>query len=195
MIFITEKSIKPNLKKFGFSSYDAEVLVTLNDALLKFAKNRMGQVLKKHNIDVIEVQHVVAQKGGRTVLPSEYFGIESGSYFDSLKHNGTDMSVTNAMIRPTILTNDLSGVITGGAARRFVVSKSVFTNVLNEAKVALSKEVAIKSKAALQLKEEAENKLSEVLDKACSKAKKTSHLSHDLLNKVLAQKKYDNLRV
>jgi hypothetical protein len=194
MIFITENQLHSSLKKCGFSSYDEDVLVSVNDSLLSYVKNSMKKALKKNkDVDVLSEQHF--QKGGRTVFPSEYFGHESGSYFESLNNNGTDMSVTNTMIRPAILTQDLSGAITGGKSdvKKFKVSNNVIQNAVMEVKTNLSKNIALKKSAISHLKQDFETKMNEILQKTHAKSE-SQHLSIDLLKKVLSMKKYQEFR-
>lgn len=114
MIFLTDKSMQQNIKKFGYKSYDSSILSLVNQYLQNYTKNTISKALKKNKTATsLEASHVI-QAGGRIVLPSEYFGVTSGSYFADLKNNGTDMAVTDSMIRPVVSTRDLSGAIKGG---------------------------------------------------------------------------------
>ena len=139
---LSDKYLRFNLKKFGFQTYDTEVKELFETFLVNFLKNKAG---KK------------APSGGRTVLPSEYFGKESPSYFESLANNGTDMSVTNSMIRPSIQAHDLTGAITGGNSQCFSVSLRSLSLALKEAKVKVPKA------ESLQLKEEFEKLVGNML--------------------------------
>ena len=119
---LSDKYLNSNLKKFGFKTYDNE----LKHEIQKFMVNFIGNKLKK--------------SGGRIVLPSEYFGHESGSYFKNLSNNGTDMSVTDSMIRPAISTHDITGVITGGSSASFNMPLKSFKLGLSEVNIKLSNE-------------------------------------------------------
>ena len=150
---ITDKSLRLNLKKFGFSSYDIELKDTVYEFLTAFLKNKLKKVTK----------------GGKIVLPSEYFGKESSSYFESLDNNGANMSVTDSMIRPSIPASDVTGAITGGAVLSFKIPMNTFTMALADAK---DFDIKIPKSNALKLKEEFEELLTTLMTKL-SKKKKT----------------------
>ena len=193
MIFITDKSVRSNLKKFGFSSYDPSVLNMINQYLQNYAHNTIAKAAKKHkNLSTLEAQHVL-QAGGRTVLPSEYFGVESGSYFNSLKSHGTDMAVTGDMIRPVVTTYDLSGAIkTGGSDRLFKLPKKSLNYAISEAKVSLQRDIRVRSAATLAMQQHFQNIMSEVLQKICGRKLCTNeHLTESALKKVASQRKYN----
>jgi len=190
MIFLTEKSVRQNMKRFGYKSYDAEVVQVINTYLEKFVHSKLEKTLKKNkNISSIEASHV--HKGGRIVLPSEYFGVPSGSYFDKLTDNGANMSVTEALIRPTIPTRDLSGAITGGATK-FSLSKKAFSQAVEEAKLSMHKDVKVKKEASSVMQNQFEELMTALLHKT-QKSTKSEHLSAHTVKNVASQKKYNGL--
>ncbi len=190
MIFLTDKSMRLNIKKFGYKSYDSEVLALVNQFLQNYAKNTLSKAFKKNkNINSLEASHVI-QAGGRIVLPSEYFGVSSGSYFQDLKTNGTDMRVTDTMIRPVVATYDLSGAIKGGSAQKnFTLSKKIVQNAINEAKVSLQKDVKVRSDATLAMQQAFQKIMSDILSKSCERCE-NKHLSIDVVKQISGQRKY-----
>jgi hypothetical protein len=113
MIFLPERTVRQNIKKFGFQTLDHDAFTELNSYLEHFVANSIKKL----------------QKGGRIVLPSEYFGSTSGSYVDAPSH--TNMAVSETLIRPAILTQDLTGAIKGGAPKKdFSISKAAFNKAV-----------------------------------------------------------------
>ena len=110
MIFLTEKSIRQNIKKFGFKDTNSRVVELLNRCIENFSAQSIKKALKQHR--KFNKQSGGDGAVGRTVLPSEYFGVNSGNYFSN--SDGTNMNVSNSIIRPSIVTHDLSGSIKGG---------------------------------------------------------------------------------
>lgn len=188
MIFLTEKSIRQNVKKFGFKSYDAEVLSAINASLKNFTEHKLQKALKKHKTASR------TQRGGRVVLPSEYFGVTSGSHFEQLANHGANMNVTEAMIRASIPTNDLSGAIKGGAMAKFSIPKKSLANALQEAKTSLQQEAQIKSEVSSALQKQFEELMTSLLKKASKSQRGVEHLSIHEFQKALSQKKFASLR-
>lgn len=192
MIFLTDKSIRSNMNKFGFKTYDANVIALVNQYLQNYTKNTISRAARRNkDVDVLEASHVI-QAGGRIVMPSEYFGVESGSYFSELKNNGTDMSVTNSMIRPAVVTYDLSGAIkSGGADRQFNVSQKALQGAISEAKVALQRNLRLRSDANIAMRQGFQNIMTEILQKAGKHiGSNNHHLSETVLRKIAGQRKY-----
>lgn len=201
MIFLTENNIRINAKKFGFKKFDITVLESLNKYLANYTKNMVKKALKKYKKENKQIKQI-KQSGGRIVLPSEYFGIDSGSYFEN--SYGTDMTSTHAMIRPAQYTSDLTGAITGGSAsatksnksknsNKFIISTSVFKNALSEAKISLEKEIVMDTKTIIDIKQRFENMISEIFIKL---EKKTSdhYLKLNNLEEIITQTKYKILK-
>ncbi len=188
MIFLSDKSMRLNMKKFGYKSYDSDVLSLVNQYLQNYTKNILSKAMKQNKTSTLEAAHII-QAGGRIVLPSEYFGVTSGSYFADLKNNGTDMRVTDTMIRPVVATYDLSGAIKGGASdKNFKLSKKALLNAITEAKVSLQTDVKLRSDATLAMQQTFQKLMSEILNKTCNKC--NNHLTTETLKKISAQRKY-----
>lgn len=260
MIFLNEKSIRLNIKKFGFNSIDSATVILFNKNLEKFNEYSIKQALKNNkkinkqnggsgsvghtvlpseyfgintknyftnaestnmNITnsmirpVIQTQDLSGSiKGGKskyntyggsgahghTVLPSEYFGNNSGSYFEHLEPptNGTNMQVTNSMIRPVIKTYDLTGVIHGGAINnKFTISKNAFKNSLNEALLKFQSPqnaVKLSPDVSQKLQNKFELLMTEILNKANKANKKEPQLQLYHIKEVMQQKKYEFLK-
>lgn len=192
MIFLTDKSMRLNMKKFGYKSYDSGVLSLVNQYLENYTKNTLTKAAKQNkNALTLEASHVI-QAGGRIVLPSEYFGVASGSYFGDLKNNGTNMAVTETMIRPVVATYDLSGAIKGGASDKvFKMSKKALQNAISEAKVSLQSDIKVRSDASLAMHHTFQKVMSDILTKTCGKC--NNHLTVDILKQVAGQRKYKAL--
>lgn len=113
--YITEKQFKSNVAKFGFKTYEPEVLDRVN----VIHKKIVGDLLKQY-----KKQKKQAMKGGRVALPITYFGGDINSSQASISGD----------IRPEMPLNDPSGVLgtdkalqpyvaEGGSRPRFVVTK------------------------------------------------------------------------
>lgn len=189
MLFISERHLKTNLKKYGFSSVDSKSLETINKTLSNFAHNSLKKVANKNKkLEKIELRHV--QSGGKIVLPSEYFGVNSGRYFDQV--DNVDFRVTEDYIRPPLHVNDPAGVIQDGGASRFKVSNNAFKSALEEAQSNLNlHEVSIASSAKKALQQKYEKLLHEALSKL---SKQEEELSASKLNEVLRMRKFSQLQ-
>lgn len=143
---LSKQTIKRNLKKWGYTDYDEEIDDFLNNAAKKF------------------------QEGGRVLMPSEYFGINSGRY--SSESTASSLAVTNAFIRTPLNANDPTGAIKGGA-RRFEIPAC-----------------SIKNKV---LKQQFENKMTEFMNSVARK-QKGDRLSSETVQNALNMRKYSDLK-
>lgn len=91
---LSKKHVSSQMKKWGFASCHADVNERLNRAVANFVKR------------------LASQKGGRVVLPSEWFGIDSGRY--AADANQGSLGVTEHWIRPPMQASDPTGSIVGG---------------------------------------------------------------------------------
>jgi len=177
MIFLPEKSIRQNIRKFGFQSCEQEVTDQLNNFLQNFVQNDLRKV----------------QKGGRIVLPSEYFGTASGSYADSVKF--TDASVTDTLVRPAVLTQDLTGAIKGGAQQsRFNLSKSAFQKALCQVKEDLQLQEKIPKRLAEKVRSQAEEQFTKLFAKVQKQNRNADQLTKAMVQKVADQQNYRQFR-
>lgn len=156
-----------NLKKWGFKSCDASVEDAMNASLKNFAKNKCSSRVKK---------------GGRIVLPSEYFGVNSGRYAADA-NPGSSLEVTQEFIRGPLAISDPTGALAGGAAARtFAVTKKA---VKEACAGAACDHGAIKSAY--------ESKMTELMN-TLEKRVKNEHLCEEDFEKVFNMKKYAVLR-
>lgn len=98
---MNEKSLKTNSHKYKIKLTDVhEVLARLNDLLYRYIKFAMISVIKKINRKNINLK----QKGGRTVLPLEYFGINTKDYYsaNNLVKGEIMNRSTDTIVRPAI---------------------------------------------------------------------------------------------
>ena len=198
MIFIiTANHVKRNIARFGFTSYDHNVVEVLNKTLQTFIEKKLQSAVKKAKGEVrIQAHHV----GGRVTMPSEYFGVESNHYVDVLNNNGVDMTVNNMWIRPPMdmmaPTVAAPNAATGGAAKQqecFSLSLSVFKNACTEAIQKVSRDSNLSLQAQKELHAKFTQLVGEVL-KSVSRKSKNNHLSTRDLQEVLAMKKYKALQ-
>lgn len=192
---INEKS----LRKFGISSASPKAVSLIEQSLQNFVQNsvkRAERQAQREGAKYIEAQHVqqvFQQKqfgGAETTMPLEYYGVDSKHYFDDAPM-GTDMSVSDSLIRPEFSVNDPAGVIKAaqmGGAVRFAVPFTTIKEALQNART----ELAIREKAKKLIQEKFEQHFGKVLQKAIQRSDK-QHLSHTQLEQVLNQKKFQKL--
>ena len=118
---IDSKTLLKNAKKFGFKGVDADVLPALNHALQAFVFNTLRKIVKKNKI----------QSGG-LVMASEYYGVDSGAFYDPSEmpydYNGKVMDMPyDGIARPSLHINDPTGVLamTGGGVKFLITLKGV----------------------------------------------------------------------
>lgn len=159
-----------NLKKWGFSTHANEIHEVFESTLQNFVNKKAKKV----------------QKGGRIVLPSEYFGVNSGRYTANAAP-GSSLAVSEQFIREPLSASDPTGAIVGGG-RRFEVSQKSVAESVKSAGMRLNK--AEKS----ALKSEYEKKMTELMNSVSRKYKGESHLSLSALEEGMKMEKYRSLR-
>lgn len=108
---MNDKSLKTQIKVYKIKLSDShQVSARINDLLYRYIKFAMIPVIKKINKTRVKNK----QKGGRTILPLEYFGIDTENYYsaNSLpnKYNGKIMDQsTNTIVRPALLREMQNG--------------------------------------------------------------------------------------
>lgn len=114
---LPEKSVATKLKKFGFKTFDPKIVSHINTVILNFVIKTLKVNLK-------------GQKGGRIVLPMEYFGVQTNEYSSN---NGpfTDMAISSDYIRPPM--DSTFGQFGGVAVAEFKVPQKEITAFLTEA--------------------------------------------------------------
>lgn len=192
LFIITESHVKRNLSKFGFKSFDVNIVQSLNSSLHAFLEKKVRKAIKKaKGVSRLEAQHV----GGRVSMPSEYFGIQSNHYVETLNNNGVDMTVNNMWIRPPMdlmaPTVATSTAATGGAANTpvFSLSLSVFRNACSEAIQKVSRDTSLSLDAQKSLHSDFLRLMTEFMTSVAKKAK-DGHLGVRHVQEVLSQKKY-----
>ena len=157
---LKDSQIKNNLKKWGFNTYNNNINEALNKALVKFISNK--------------------QSGGRVVMPSEYFGVNSGRYSTNVDF-GSSLSVTNSHIREPLDAFDPSGGIVGGAAQKFSITHKSISDLL------ATQNVKLPASAVKNLKNDFENKVSQVLNNAKQSSRNSNNLSLSAYQKAMKQ--------
>lgn len=159
-----------NLKKWGFSTHSEEVHEFVENTLENFINRKVKKV----------------QKGGRIVLPSEYFGVNSGRYSADAAP-GSSLSVSEQFIREPLAASDPTGAIVGGG-KRFEVSQKAVAESLKKCggKFSGAEKSALKS--------EYEKKMTELMNSVARKHKGETHMSVATLKEGLKMEKYRSLR-
>lgn len=202
IIFLSEKQVRSNLTKFSWKSFDKTVYEKLNESVYNYVHHQMAKVMRKHkNIEKLGAEHFSkTMNGGRTVLPLEYFGV-STNHYNGVLNNGTDMAVTDMNIRPafaaldTATTTPLPGpkpLTQAGGKVVFKVSESAIKGAVSEVLTKLGKDVHVKHSAVKLLKENFEELVTGLLDKACKKSRE--HLSASEFMDVYNMKKFSCLQ-
>ena len=192
MKIITDKSIKLSLSKYGFSGHNEQAHRVIDDSLDNFINKSLKKASKqaaKEGAQSVSVKHLQQQRGGaETTLPLEYFGVDSKHYHDNAPQ-GTNMAVTNSLIRPAFAVNDPMGLIAGGGAR----TQAQFSVPLTAVKQVCQKQgVAVSGAAQKVLQQKFDSEFSQVLAKV-SKKFGSEQLKGADLEQVLKQKKFQKL--
>ena len=142
-----------NMKNWGFKTHSESIDEFLDNTAINFVNNKA-----KH------------QKGGRIVLPSEYFGSDSGRYSADAPA-GSSLAVNENFIREPLGVSDPAGVIqNGGATRSYKISARKFNEAVASAGVALNKA----ERGALQ--RAYESKMTELFN-SIARRSKCNHMS------------------
>jgi hypothetical protein len=194
--YIKEKQLKSNLKKYNITTYDDEVLDSINKLHHKVVADLLQQKKKQ------QVKVKKHQKGGRVAFPIDYFGGTTNNLSSDVPAF-TNVSGNDVSIRQEMLLNDPSQVLgtdkamtsgmIGGKGVKFNVSKSA----TQEAVKSLSRRENVelldkndKERFVKVSKQKFETVMDEVLMKAKKQESDKGHLSKSSLTKVLEQKKY-----
>jgi hypothetical protein len=175
MIFVTDKQISSNLKKAGFSKVDAAVYGMINKASFTLVKNTLEKAAKK-----------AVLKGGRIVLPTEYYGVSSGSFV--AESTGTDMTVNQDLIRPSFTAQ-----LNGGAPFVFKLGMSTTKNMCSEVITTSAIEVIVRESAVKKIHNKLVARLTELVHACVRKSKGTNELTADVVNTVMKMKKFADM--
>lgn len=178
IIFVTDKVIRKNFRSWGFKKVDAEIVEVVNKALYVYVKKVLEKTLKKKKDGVIDR----AMVGGRVLMPAEYYGVETDHYVADADP-GTDMSVTEALIRPAF-----AAMLQGGAGVFTVPLRSV-KNIVLDVVASTKHDVQIKQKAFVDIQRSFETKFGEVM-KSLKRTVKGEEVVKDDLMTVLKMKKF-----
>ena len=133
LIILSESEIKTKLKKFGYKSFDKGVIQKMNMVILNFIQNALKKGKQQH---------------GGLVMPSEYYGVDSGRFFDD-PYPYTDMRPSSEYIRPP-----MNSTFSGGAIPIFTVSQKNVATFVEE--VISNSPVQNKAKVVKHLKSQLE---------------------------------------
>jgi hypothetical protein len=201
--YITEKQFKSNVAKFGFKSYDSDVLDSINGVHEKV----VGDLMKQFNKSKKQ-----KQKGGRVAFPIAYFGGHTPSSGPEITVV-TGVTGVNGDIRPEMPLNDPSGVLgtekamqpyiaEGGRRPHFAVTKKAVHSSMKH----LQEETGTEFNSAAEVqnfvnvsKQKIEDVMTDILSKASNTAK---HAANDTVNlgaakiaDILRLKKYQTFKV
>lgn len=194
--FIRDNQLKSNLKKYGYTASDAEVVHLVNDLQHKVVGDLLKQVKKVHQ---------KVQKGGRVSFPIDYFGgqtnnmsIETPSY--------TTIAADATNLRPAMQLNDptsalgteraIQSVMLGGGdikKQKFELSQNAAREVVKH----LMQQESVGVKDVKEFTRISKQKFENVMDEVLKKAKKSSTgdvLRKEHIEKVLQQKKYKSFK-
>jgi hypothetical protein len=177
MIFISDKQIIGNLKRAGFTRVEGKVASHINDAAFAFVKKALEKAVKK-----------AVLKGGRVVLPSEFFGVASQNYIPEAK--GTDMSVTDQLIRPPFQAQLNGGA---AAAAAFKLGLHATKNMCREVAAVSHIEVTVRESAVKKIHVRLLAKLTDLLVTLKRLSKGAEVLSNKVVEDALAMKKFADM--
>jgi hypothetical protein len=188
--FINRKQLASNLKKYGFLSFDNEVLDDVNN----FEENFLNSLLKK----------TTEQKGGRVSMPIEFFGGITNNYSTDVP-KFTNISSSDVALRQEIPLNDPTNILgtekamdtglSGGASQqKFKVSKTASKQVVDD--FLHKNNVSIKNKKQFieGSKQKFEMSMHEIFTNVQQKLKGKNHLKAEDLKKTLNLKKFKSLK-
>jgi hypothetical protein len=179
IIFISDRQVRKNFKKAGYTKLPSEIVEIINKATINFTKTTIGKAMKKNKgTKVLEA----AQFGGRVLMPSEYFGVASNHYVESAP--GTDMSVKESWIRPAFTAE-----LNGGATPLFSCPMQVIKNICAEYINTSNNNLTIKASGYKAIHTEFVKKMSDVLESLQRKVKGNTLIKADLVA-VLGMKKF-----
>jgi hypothetical protein len=174
MVYVSAHSVKKNLKNFGFHTYDNQVVSFFNESLYNFMLNS----IKKHSA-----------KGGRVLLPPEYFGVDSAKYIDTPTH--TNMNISTEFIRPPMTMTTGGG---SGATAKINISKSAVNGAASEAANRLGfSQWSQKGNSLNRMQEKYENMMTNMMKQVMKKSQGKDHLDFSTLESVAKTRKYNLL--
>lgn len=192
--YIKEKQLKANLKKYGITSYDKDVVEHVNKLHHQVVTDLLQQRQK---------QQQTIQKGGRVSFPIDYFGGTTNNLSPQVP-SFTNVSGNDVSIRQEMLLNDPSQVLgtdkamtsgmLGGGAVKFCVSQSASQDVVKSLSRKEKVDLNDKQRFVQVSKQKFEQVVDEIINKAKKQGQQKDHLSQENLSKVLQQKKYKTFK-
>ena len=177
LIVLPEKSLKAKLKKFGFASFDKDVIIHINAIIIAYVSKQLKMGTKK-------------QAGGRIVLPMEYFGASTNEYHDS-PCPYTDMRVSADYIRPPMESTFGVGGSANGAV--FAISLKDVGTFVEE--VAGGRPVDNKKNVIKIMQENVVNFMTQFATSLKNASKKDTHLGANVVESVLKKRPFSGLKV
>lgn len=182
IIFISDRQVRKNFKKAGYTKLSSEIVELINKAAVNFTKATIAKAIKKNKgVKTLEA----VQFGGRVLMPSEYFGVASNHYVES-PSQGTDMAVKESWIRPAF-TAELAGGKGGDLV--FACSLQVIKNICAEYINTSKDAITIKASGYKAIHTEFVKKMSELIASLQKKVKGEELKKADLVA-VLGMKKF-----
>lgn len=191
---ISEKTLLKNVKRFGFESFDSSVHNKVNKYLKSFVSFHLTKALKKYKTEQkLTAEHLASIKGGRVLMPSQYFGVDNNSYQTDAPM-GVDMTVIDKYIRPQIDISSKDFLQTGAAYKKKVAFEITQKAIRDSAKSILAKEnKSLDSSAVLHLKLRFEEKMTKAFKKLCMVSRSQSTLEVKHVDNVVQGKQFSDL--
>lgn len=192
------KNFKSSLKSFGMIPTD-ELVSKLSDTLELYSSNVLEKISKNNRKNlIVDNKLLSSMKGGRVLLPSEYFGSTTNNYIEK-PNNETHLNVTNEIIRPAIDTKlpnyqevklvepilDIPIQDGGKLVKKFKLSEKLIKSTLDKINKDKNYNLKLKTETIKNLK----NKYEELITKALNDVIK----SKKSINIILQKKKFSLL--
>ncbi len=180
-----------HLKSYGFKDATSACHKAADSSLSAFVSNLKTRLeKKKFDVSKYNQEHVhdvlcptKMQKGGRVVMPIDYFGVEHSC------HTTTELASpafppSEEWARPE-LHETFHPILTGGKKyTAFKVSMTTFKEMSQKAGLQLTNDGCKAAKKAY------EHRFSQVLESVSKKYKKESMMHETMLNEALSQKRF-----
>lgn len=183
LVFVAEKTVRSNLKKFNVRSFDKAVFERLNASLLKFAVHELSKKRAMSGGGCGCGTKNLSMMGGRVLMPAEFFGATTNHYVPEAL--GQNMGVTEQFIRPA-----MDAHMAGGGDGVFRVSERAVRAAVSEALLKLGKQQKVSGDHVRALKAKYEALITAAVAKAAKKLSSEGHLKNGDLKAVLDMKKF-----
>lgn len=191
---ISEKTLLKNIKRFGFESFDSSVHNKINKYLKSFVTFHLSKALKKYKDNQkLTAEHLKSIKGGRVLMPSQYFGVDNNNYHTDAPM-GVDMTVIDKYIRPQIDISSKDFLQTGAAYKKKLAFEVTQKAIRDTAKSVLENHnKKLDSSAVLHLKMSFEEKMTKAFKKLCMVSRSQSTLEAKHIENVVQGKQFNDL--